>query len=79
MNDWKLAHNRITVVSKDTKAKSYRSLQSEPSTLNSINAFDGEDSIFKLVLLDKELALVTSHPPTVLSNSFQNDCVKESS
>ncbi|KAL6738408.1 hypothetical protein Aduo_011959 [Ancylostoma duodenale] len=78
MNEWKLAYNRITVPKKELekKSQSHRSLQSGPSTLTSSSAFDGEDSIFKVALLDNNPVLITSHPPTLLSDLFHNDCVK---
>ncbi|KAL6738402.1 hypothetical protein Aduo_011953 [Ancylostoma duodenale] len=78
MNEWKLAYSRIAVPTKEMekKSQSHRSLQSGPSTLTSTSAFDGEDSIFKVALLDNDRVLVTRHPPTLLSNSFHNECVK---
>ncbi|EYC08305.1 hypothetical protein Y032_0066g3689 [Ancylostoma ceylanicum] len=78
MNEWKLSYNRITVPTKEMekKSQSHRSLQSGPSTFTSISAFDGEDSIFKVALLDNDPILITRHPPTLLSDSCHNDCVK---
>ncbi|KAK6750861.1 hypothetical protein RB195_002683 [Necator americanus] len=78
MNEWKLAYNRITIITKEMemKGKSYRSLQSGPSTITSSSVFDDENNIFKVALLDKDPVLITNHPPTLLSNSFYNDCLK---
>ncbi|KIH65914.1 hypothetical protein ANCDUO_03764 [Ancylostoma duodenale] len=42
----------------EKKSQSHRSLQSGPSTLTSTSAFDGEDSIFKVALLDNDRVLL---------------------
>ncbi|VDL70190.1 unnamed protein product [Nippostrongylus brasiliensis] len=56
--------------------KSYRSLQSGPSTITSTSAFDSPESIFTVALLDSDPVLITKHPPTLLASSALDNCLK---
>ncbi|VDN27351.1 unnamed protein product, partial [Cylicostephanus goldi] len=79
MDEWKIAYSRITLITAkelEKNSRSYRSLQSGPSTMTASSVFENEDSIFTAAVLDKDPVLITKHPPTMLSKTFYENCYK---
>ncbi|XGW27244.1 hypothetical protein V3C99_007671 [Haemonchus contortus] len=79
MNEWKIAHQRIVLMTEEKEGrekKSLHSLRSGPSTVTANSTYDRSNTIFTVAVFDNEPALITKHPTSFLSPVTQNECLK---